>query len=48
MSGGFTSARAVRNHGIRLREWLYQNWGPYQTREDALHAEARLAERRRE
>ena len=48
MAGGFTSARAVRHHGIRIREWLCRNWGPYPTREDALDAEARLAERLRE
>ena len=29
MAGGFTSARAVRHHGIRIREWLCRNWGPY-------------------
>ena len=47
LAGGFTSVPAVRNHAIRLRPRLYQTWGPYQTREDALDAEARLAERLR-
>ena len=44
LAGGFTSVPAVLNYGIRLRPRLYRNWGPYQTREDALDAEARLAE----
>ena len=47
LAGGFTSARAVRNHGIRLRPRLYRNWGRYPTREEALGAEARLAEKLR-
>lgn len=44
-AGGFTSVPAVRRHGIRLRPRLYRKWGPYQTREDAIDAEARLAKR---
>ena len=46
-AGGFTSRPAVRKHGIRLRPRLYRNWGPFKTRDDALDAEAGLAERLR-
>ena len=34
LAGGFTSARAVRKHGIRLDLWLSRNWGPYKTRQE--------------
>ena len=47
LAGGFTSVRAVRNHGIRLRPRLYRNWGPYETREASRDAEARLAKKLR-
>jgi hypothetical protein len=47
LAGGFTSAPAVRNHGIRLRRRLYRNWGPFHTRGDARDSEGRLAERLR-
>ena len=44
-AGGFTSVPAVRDHNIDLKPRLYRNWGPYETREDALLAEARLAKK---
>jgi hypothetical protein len=47
LAGGFTSVPAVRNHGIRLRRRHYRDWGPYDTREASLDAEARLAKRLR-
>jgi hypothetical protein len=47
LAGGFTAARSVFKHGIRLKPRLYRNWGPYKTREESLAAEARLAERLR-
>ena len=47
LAGGYTSARSVFKHGIRLRPRLYRNWGPYTTREESLEAEARLAQRLR-
>jgi hypothetical protein len=47
LTGGITAAPAVRDHGLRHRPRLYRNWGPYQTREDSLDAEARLADRLR-
>jgi hypothetical protein len=47
LAGGITSRPAVRKHGVRLRRRLYRNWGPYETREDARAAEARLARRLR-
>ena len=47
LAGGFTSRPAVRDHGIRLRPRLYRNWGPYQTRDAARDAEARLADKLR-
>ena len=47
LAGGFTSARAVRKHGIGLKPRLYRKWGPYETREESLEVEARLAERLR-
>jgi hypothetical protein len=47
LAEGFISVPAVRNYGIRLRPRLYRNWGPYQTKEEALDAEARLAEKLR-
>ena len=45
--GGFTARPVVTEHGIRLRPWLYRNWGPYETREASLDAEARLSRRLR-
>ena len=29
LAGGFTAARSVFKHGIRLKPRLYRNWGPY-------------------
>ena len=44
---GYRAARIVRNYGVRLRPRLYRNYGPYPTREEAVAAEARLAEKLR-
>lgn len=44
---GYRAARVVRDHGVRLRPRLSRNYGPYDTRDEAEAAEARLAERLR-
>ena len=46
-AGGFTSRPSVYKHGIRLRDRLSRNWGPYATRQESLDAEATLAARLR-
>ena len=43
-AGGVTASRVVWRHGVRLRSDLYRGWGPYENREIAVRAEARLAE----
>jgi hypothetical protein len=45
LAGGFTARPVVTRHGVRLRQRFYRNWGPYQTREESLAAEARLYNR---
>src|SRR3954465_15495199 len=42
---GYKAAGCVRRYGLRLRPRLYESWNPIATREDALAAEARLADR---
>lgn len=44
---GYRASRIVRRYGLRLRPRLYRNFGPYATRDDALAAEAHLADRLR-
>jgi predicted GIY-YIG superfamily endonuclease len=44
---GHRASRWVREYGSHLRPRLYRNYGPYPTREEALEAEERLAERLR-
>jgi hypothetical protein len=43
MKGGRTSSPKVFRHGVRLRPDLSFGFGPYETRDEALAAEAALA-----
>jgi hypothetical protein len=42
---GYKASRVVRDHGVKLVPALSRGFGPFSEREDALDAEARLAER---
>jgi hypothetical protein len=44
---GFTSVPEVRDYGIELAWDLFEDWNPFETREDAEEAEAELAEKLR-
>ena len=42
-AGGRTASSVVAQHGLRLRADLAAGWGPYESRQAAVNAEAALA-----